>query len=512
MQVRDFTRSHFIVSPTMDLQKEDNSPLEVFYLPFLAPGHMIPMVEMARLFASRGVKVTIITTPLNSLLVKKPIEEDSKSGVMISLHELPFPYKESGLPDGCENFFHATTFDLAVKLYHAIELLKQPIEQLFRDVKPDCIVSDMFYPWTADIAAELGIQRLVYHATCLFSLSLKICIREEAPHELVESDSEVFVVPGLPGPTITMCRSQLPDYARGKSGYGDVVQQMRESELRSFGVVVNNFYEMEPVYTKHYEALGSRVWHVGPVSLIHKDTGDQAERGHKVAINQHECLNWLNSKNPNSVLYVCFGSACRFPTTQMLEIAAALESSCQHFIWVVLGKNQNEEDDGEWLPEGFEERMKDSNKGLIIWGWAPQVLILDHPSIGGFMSHCGWNSVLEAVSSGVPMVTWPLYAEHFYNEKLVTQVLKNGVPIGVEDWNLWTEAGKVVKGREKIEKAVNHLMGGGKYGEEMRANAKELGVMAKRAVKEGGSSYNSLSCLMDELQTLKQQRKKTKVC
>ena len=127
------------------------------------------------------------------------------------------------------------------------------------------------------------------------------------------------------------------------------------------------------------------------------------------------------------------------------------------------------------------------------------MLILDHQAIGGFLTHCGWNSLLEGAASGLPMVTWPIGAEQFYNEKLVTQVLKTGVSVGVK---------KMVKGsgdfisREKVDIAVREVM----VGDEMRKRAKQLAVMAKDAVREGGSSDLEVNRLMDELKLVRMQK------
>lgn len=118
------------------------------------------------------------------------------------------------------------------------------------------------------------------------------------------------------------------------------------------------------------------------------------------------------------MLYVCFGSLYEFAESQLLEIALGLESSNICFIWVI------KSDAFLLLDKDFEERVKD--RELIIKGWAPQVLILNHPAVGGFMTHCGWNSVLESVSSGVPMITWPLFAEQFYNGNFVLTHWKIG--------------------------------------------------------------------------------------
>ncbi|KAJ9159526.1 hypothetical protein P3X46_025032 [Hevea brasiliensis] len=268
----------------------------------------------------------------------------------------------------------------------------------------------------------------------------------------------------------------------------------RESEVKSYGVVVNSFYELEPTYADYYrKVLGRRAWHVGPVSLCNRETEEKACRGKEASIGKHECLKWLNSKKPNSVVYLCFGNVSNFNSSQLKEIATGLESSGLEFIWVVRrNKSSEEEDKEDWLPEGFGERI--GERGLIIRGWAPQLLILDHEAVGGFVTHCGWNSILEGITSGVPMVTWPAAAEQFYNEKLVTQILKIGIGVGAQQWNMY---GHGIMS-ESIEKAVTQIMKGSEA-EEMRRKAKALAKMARMAVEEGGSSCSHLNALTEEL-------------
>lgn len=138
------------------------------------------------------------------------------------------------------------------------------------------------------------------------------------------------------------------------------------------------------------------------------------------------------------------------------------------------------------------------DKGLIIRGWAPQVLILDHEAVGGFVTHCGWNSLLEGVTAGVPMITWPLFAEQFYNEKLITDVLRIGVTVGAQQWSKRTIEYKVSVNRNDIVKAVSQVMVGVEANE-MRGRARALGDAAKKAVEEDGSSYIDLNSLLEDL-------------
>nr|AMQ26125.1 UDP-glycosyltransferase 7 [Pueraria montana var. lobata] len=464
--------------------------LHIFFFPFLAHGHMIPTLDMAKVFAEKGVKATVITTPFNEPFISKAIGKAKTNG-KIHIQTIEFPSAEAGLPDGCENMESLPSPILMQPFFMATGLLQEPLEQLLEKQRPDCIVADMFFPWATDSAAKFAIPRLVFHGTSFFSLCVTTCMGLYEPHYDVSSDSESFVIPNLPG-EIKMAKTQLPPHANSKekTGLPKLLAEAKESELRSYGVVVNSFYELEKVYADHYrEVLGRKAWHIGPLSLCNKDTEEKAHRGKDASID----LKWLDTKKPNSIVYVCFGSTVKFPDSQLREIAMGLEASRQQFIWVV---RKNGKDGEEWLPDGFEKRME--GKGLIIRGWAPQVLILEHEAIGAFVTHCGWNSTLEAVTAGVPMVTWPIFADQFFNEKLVIEVLKIGTPVGNKKW-IGVEGDKITW--DAVEKAVKKIMTG-EEAIEMRNKAKVLSHLARRATEEGGSSNSDLKVLIGELSSL----------
>lgn len=158
-----------------------------------------------------GVNVTIVTTSANALLFQKSIDRDANSGHQIKTHVLQFPSAQVGLPEGIENCNTATSLnDMVPKLFLGQSLLRKPIEQLFQHMQPDCIVSDIFHPWTVDSAAKLGIPRLVFHATSCFSFCAETCVEQYKPHLSVNSNTEPFLLPGLPN-KIEMTRLQIPD-------------------------------------------------------------------------------------------------------------------------------------------------------------------------------------------------------------------------------------------------------------------------------------------------------------
>ncbi|KAK7362596.1 hypothetical protein VNO77_04713 [Canavalia gladiata] len=472
--------------------------LHIFFVPFLAHGHMIPTIDMAKLFAERGVKATIITTPLNEPFISKVIGKAKTSGKGIHVQTIEFPCVQAGLPQGCENVDSIPSPDLFLAFIKGCRLLQEPLELLMFEQRPDCVVADIFFPWVNDSAAKFGIPRLVFHGTGFFPLCAIECTRLYKPYKNVSSDSEPFVIPNLPG-EIKMTRMQLSHHIMNneRTDFTGFMREAKESELRSYGVVVNSFYELEKVYADHFrKELGRKAWHIGPVSICNRDTEQKAHRGKEASIDEYECLKWLDAKQPNSVVYVCFGTMTNFSDSQLKYIAMGLEASGQLFIWVVMRKSKKEGEEGEeWLPEGFEKRIE--NRGLIIRGWAPQVLILEHEAVGAFVTHCGWNSTLEAVTAGVPMVTWPVAAEQFYNEKLVTEVLKIGVPVGVKKW-VRIEGDSITW--DMVEKAVKRIMAGDDV-DEMGNKVKVLSQLARHAVEERGSSYLDLNALIKELRS-----------
>ncbi|XP_047983596.1 scopoletin glucosyltransferase-like [Salvia hispanica] len=462
--------------------------LYIILIPSMAQGHTIPMLDMAKLFISRGLKATIIATPSFSA----PITKAQLSGFDIGLSVTPFPPQGSSLPPNIVSFGQITDPDVNSKFLRAMELLQDPVEEILQQLRPNCLISDMFLPWTADSASKFGIPRLAFYGTGFFArcLSEKFEIHKPLDNVTMTSYPEAILVPGLPHELKFVISQLCPFFLEETANdFTRIFEKINESWKKTYGEVVNSFNELESAYANHYNnVIGRKAWGIGPL-LLCSDKNRQI-RGKESAIDEHECLAWLDSKKPSSVVDVCFGSLATFSRVQLAETAAGLEASGQDFIWVV---RENEGEEEDWVPLGFEERVR--NKGLIIRGWAPQVMILDHVSVGAFVTHCGWNSTLESVCAGVPMVTWPLFGEQFFNEKLVTEVLGTGVSVGNKRWMMRDSEGVE---RDAVARAVEEVMVG-RGAAEMRRRAQNCKDVAKKAVEEGGSSYNNLNALIEEL-------------
>ncbi|KAM0870491.1 hypothetical protein ACQ4PT_039994 [Festuca glaucescens] len=452
------------------------------------------MADMAVLFASRGVRCTIITTPVNAATIRTAIDRanDAFRGTdcpTIVISVVPFP--DVGLPLGVENGTGLTSRGDRHRLSQAVTQLREPFDQFLSDIHPDAVVSDSFFYWSADAAAEHGVPRLGFLGTSLFAGACTDSIQRNNPLETAPDDPDALVsLPGLPH-RVELRRSQMSNPVR-RPDNSTVSKRVNATDQKNFGEVFNSFQKLELGYVEHYRTtLGCRAWLVGPVALANKD---MAGRGASLlSPDADSCLQWLDTKQPGSVVYVSFGSLVSFSPAELHELARGLDLSGKNFVWVVGGAGPGS---SEWMPQGFADLVARGGRGFIIRGWAPQIQILNHPALGGFVTHCGWNSTMESVSAGVPMVTWPRFADQFYNEKLILEVLKVGVSVGAKHFGSGTHE---VIGGEVIAESIEKLMGSSEESVAIQNKAKDLGVEARRAVENGGSSYNDVGRLMDEL-------------
>nr|UHB15540.1 UDP-glycosyltransferase [Paris polyphylla] len=465
------------------------NPLHIVFFPLMSPGHMIPMVDMARLFARRGVKSTLVTTPANAANIRAAVDLDSAAGRPIALHVIPFPPPESTkLAAGQENLAAVSTAQFT-DFINALFLFRPSIESLLLDLHPDCLVSDSLFPWTAD----LGTRRIIFHGAGAFPMYVLGKIFQYFPLE-----KEEFTMEGQPD-EIKLYKKGLPEIVDNLM----MLQLLGVAEAKSYGVVVNTYREMEPTYVDYYKGT-KRAWCVGPVSLLANDGSTDVERG-EASTDGERIMGWLGGQAAASVVYMCFGSLCHFSGAQLREIAVGLEASGLPFLWVVRKEADADEIvEKDWMPEGFEQRVE--GRGLVVRGWAPQTAVLAHGSVGWFVTHCGWNSLQEAAVAGVPMVTWPLFHEQFLNQELVVEVMG----VGVRMWEGFRRNSlgddKALVTSDEISAVLSKLAAGGEEAEAMRRKAGEYSVAAKKAVAEGGSTHTDITNLIEELEGLRKEK------
>jgi hydroquinone glucosyltransferase len=451
---------------------------------FASPGagHLIPLVELARrLDANHGFAVTIVTiTGLSdpatnaAVLSTLPPSVTTTAFPAVALDDLP-----------ADLGFGAVMF----------ELVRRSLPRL-RDLivtgggPAAALVCDFFGTSALPLAAELGVPGYVFLPNSFAMVSI---MRHVAELHVDADPGEYRDIPDpLPFPGGPMLRhADIPDGFPDRTDpvYAYVVEEARRYG-RADGFLINSFEELEPAMAESFrrdaeDGVFPPVYPFGP--FVRSSSEEEAD--------ESACLEWLDRQPAGSVAYVSFGTGGALSVEQTAEIAAGLEASGHRFLWVVrmpsldgnpcaLGRIRGEEDDPlAWLPEGFLERTR--GQGLAVAAWAPQVRVLSHPATAAFLSHCGWNSTLETLAAGVPIVAWPLYAEQKMNAAILTEVTGVALrPTAASDEG-------VLVTREEVVAVVRELLEGEK-GRAVRGRAREMQEAAVRAWSSEGSSRRAL--------------------
>ena len=362
--------------------------------------------------------------------------------------------------------------------------MKQPFEGILREMiesgcRPICVISDFFLAWTLDSCRAFGIPRIVSHGMAVLPMAVCKSIVLLAPSVKDSSDLDPVEFPNLKIP-FTLLKSDIPEGLLNADPDNDFVRlslEAGEADKNSWGVVVNSFEEIEGDLVGAFESFyanQAKAYCVGPFLLYDRLGHDQVGADEQ----SYSYIKWLDEQaESGGVIYVSFGTQSHFSDYQMDEIAFGLEMAGHPFIWVVRSS--------EWAPpNGWNERV--GRRGLVVQEWVDQRNILAHFATGGFLSHCGWNSVLESLSMGVPLLTWPAlsFSDQPLNAKFVALELGAGLMIpqrGVGGEKI------VTVGRDVICDGVKELMGG-EDGGKARERAQALGRLARHAMEKGGSS------------------------
>ncbi|RWR85168.1 UDP-glycosyltransferase 90A1-like protein [Cinnamomum micranthum f. kanehirae] len=452
------------------------STTHVVLLPFMSKGHTIPLLHLAHLLHNRNIIVTIFTTPANSSFIRSYLNHTT-----VTVFELPFPQSPPNIPPGVESTDKLPSMSLFLPFVHATKLLQPHFEEVLSTLLPhvSCVIHDGFLPWAQHSASEVGVPSLIFFGMNTFSMIIPRLVVEHGSLRDVKSDDELFSPPFFPN--IKLCRRDLNEPFKDPEPKGPLFEFVMESgraTAQSSGIVVNSFYELESIYVDFFNReFNPKAWCVGPLC-----TASPLKQLESLA--EPRWVQWLDDRKAKQrpVLYVAFGTQAENSQSQLMEIGIGLERSGVDFLWVVRGKEVE-------LGDGYEERV--AERGMVVREWVEQRKILKHQIVRGFLSHCGWNSVLESICAEVPILAWPMMAEQPMNAKMVVEEL--GIGLRVKE-----EGGGGVVGWEKVKDLVKELMVG-ERGKEVGKKVKELGKKAKTAVEEGGSSWCSLGLMLDEV-------------
>ncbi|CAL9198076.1 unnamed protein product [Musa hybrid cultivar] len=449
-------------------------------------GHLVPMLELAKLFLLHDFSVTVVLmdTPINHPSIDSVITRVSSAYPSISFHRLP---PVSSVPDP-EAVFTVRLSDV-VRLNNPQFLHFVAAHSQTYDVR--AVVLD-FFCTDADVTAELRLPSYLFWTSGAADLAIFLYFPtlHFATHlSFKDLDDAPLHIPGLP----PVPASHMPPDAldRNRESYKRLLL-IAERGPNADGLLINTFESMEVQAVRALQDVafipGRRM---PPVYCIGPLVADWSGDDRRVKEEKAECVAWLDAQPRGSVVFLCFGSMGTFRAEQLMEIAAGLERSGQRFLWVVRAPEAESEerqasepltesDLESLLPEGFLERTK--QRGLVAKSWAPQVEVLNHRAVGGFVTHCGWNSVMEAIMAGVAMVAWPLYAEQKLNKVLLVDQMRMAVAMEGYD--------KELVAAEEVEAKIRWLIES-EGGQELRARAVAMKETAAEARRDGGSSQRA---------------------
>ena len=442
-------------------------------------GHLIPLAELAkRLVLHHHFFVTfIIPTDGSPMKPQKAVLEHLPDA--ISSIFLP-PVSFDDLPEDTK-----IVTRIALSITRSLPALRDSFKVLAESTQLLALVVDLFGMEAFDVAKEFGVSSYIFFSTTAMVLSLYFYLPEL--DEMFSCEYRDLPEPvKLPG-CVPVHGSDFTDSVQDRKAeaYKRSLHCVKQYSLAD-GIMVNSFMDLEPGALKALNEGGEgrpSVYSVGPIIQSGLDHG----------VDKSECLSWLDKQPNGSVLYVSFGGGGTLSQEQLNELALGLEMSGQRFLWVVRSPHetsasasffsvQSIEDPLDFLPKEFLERTKEV--GLVVPSWAPQIQVLSHGSTGGFLTHCGWNSVLESIVYGVPLIAWPLYADQRMNAAFLADGLKVALRVKVND--------KGLVGHKDIANYTRGIIEG-EEGILLRNKMKELKDAAEKALSKDGSSSKSLA-------------------
>ncbi|KAL8118928.1 zeatin O-glucosyltransferase-like [Apium graveolens] len=434
----------------------NHSQIIVIMVPFPAQGHLNQLLHLSRLISAFNIPVHYVGTTIHNRQARTRLQGwDPKSISNIHFHEFHPPCFASPPPKPNSPLSHLQP------CFDSTKHLRTPFATLLNNfssvAKRVVVIHDSLMSSVVQgVASIQNAEAYVFHSVSAFTVFLHLW--EEMGRPFPINVDMLKDVPSLEG-----CFTE-----EFKKFISDEYKCINFSSGRIFNTC--RFIESPFLDLAGRQEISKNMkqWALGPFNPV--------VQSRNKCQNRHKCLEWLDKQAPNSVIFVSFGTTTSLSEDQIHELAIGLDKSNQKFIWVLRDADKGDifTDDQEpmfkrhvdMLPKGYEENIQE--KGLIVRDWAPQLEILGHSSTAGFMSHCGWNSCMESITMGVPILAWPMHSDQPRNTVLLTKFLKIGIV--VKNWGMRNE----LVSAETVEKAIQKLMNS-EEGSEIRERAAKVG-------------------------------------
>ncbi|KAI0492535.1 hypothetical protein KFK09_026808 [Dendrobium nobile] len=462
---------------------EADTSLHFLFVSFPGQGHVNPLLRFAKRVASKGPLVTFSTTIDFGSRIRAasqsnfPTDSDSDSDLIpVGLGFLRFEFFDEGVDP-------TDTGDILSNLMRKLEAngpsaLADLIHRQSAAGRPvSCLVNNPFIPWALDVGADLSIPSAVLWIQSCAVFSIYYHFHHRLVDFPTEDNLETHVqLPGIP----PMAPDELPTFILPSNPY----KSLTEAILAQFHniskarwIFANSFDELEHDTFKALEEVVPII-PIGPLVDVGEKSFEDKIKADLWKSADH-CLDWLETQKPNSVVYVSVGSVVRLSADEMAEFAFGLRNSGRPFLWVV------REDVRELLPEGFEKAVEAEGTAMLV-GWSPQEKVLASKSVACFITHCGWNSTLEAMAAGVPVIAYPQWGDQVPDAKFLCDICGIGVRLSAPAT------------REKVEKCVAAAIDG-EEAVRMRSRAARWREAAREAIAANGSSDRNIEKFVDDV-------------
>ncbi|KAJ8638408.1 hypothetical protein MRB53_012675 [Persea americana] len=427
---------------------EEAKLAHVLVVAFPAQGNVNPVVRLAKRLASKGLLVTFSSTEAAGLRMKKATDDKASTSIPIGKGKMRF---EFFFDDPDLNDPNHTDLDAFMERLekNGPKGVADLIDRQANEGRPSCAVFTAYYHYCND-------PTIKYPATLESEISVEL--------------------PGMP----VLAPADIPSFMLETNPYKsltDVIVNQFKNIKKASWVLVESFMELERPIIEALEGKASLL-PIGPLLKSLQDVESNTIRGD--LWKSADCIEWLDSHEPGSVVYVSLGSVVVLDKEQLEEMAWGIKNSGRKFLWVVKpAPTENETGLPEWFLKETAER------GMVV-PWCPQEEVLLHPSVACFFTHCGWNSSMESLCSGVPIVGFPRRGDQMTNAKFLADV-----------FSVKEDKGSL-ESREEVERCISEVVGGPRA-EEMKKMAMKWKEAAAEAVSVGGSSDRNIQAVVDDI-------------
>ncbi|QCD79146.1 linamarin synthase 2-like [Vigna unguiculata] len=461
-------------------------------VPYPAQGHINPMMQLAKILRCKGFYITFVNSEYNHRRFVKSHGPEFVKGLPDFVYET--------IPDGLPPSDKDATQDIPMLCDSTRKTCYGPFKELVLKLKATegvppitGVIADGIMGFAGKVAKDMGIPEVQLWTASVCGYVGYLQFDELVAQGMVpfkdqkEIDDALDISLDWIKGMSNMRLRDLPTFCRVTS-LDDILFDFLNSEsrncLKSSAVIINTFEDLDEEGLEILRSYNPNIYTIGPLDLLGRHFPEKEKGfmsvGSSLWKNDSNCLTWLNKWEPNSVVYVNFGSIAVMTAHHLKEFAWGLANSKLPFLWIKRADIVT--DDSDPLPQEFFDEIKD--RGYIT-SWCMQEQVLSHPSVGVFLTHCGWNSTLEGIYAGVPMVCWPFFSDQHTNCRYVCA-----------NWGVGMEINQDVK-RDEISDLVTEMIKGEK-GNAIRQKSLEWKKKAIKATDVGGTSYNHIHKLIKE--------------